>query len=244
VDLYPAIDLLEGRSVRLYQGDFDKRTVYGDAVETAVRLARSAVAWLHVVDLDAARTGEARNRHLVGEIIDAVDVAVQVGGGIRDERAAAELLEAGAARVVMGTAALDAPSVVRRVARSHPGRVAVGLDQRAGRVAVRGWVEDHPADLGELLSRFEDAGLGAVVVTDVGRDGTMAGPDLDGLSAVLGATGVDVVASGGVGGPADLEALARLRVGERRLAGAIVGKALHDGVMGIEEALAACAASG
>ncbi len=245
MDLYPAIDLLGGRCVRLRQGDFEASTDYGDPVEAALRLARFGIRWLHVVDLDAARTGEARNRGLVREIVAAVGVAVQVGGGVRDARAVEELLGAGAARVVMGTAALEAPGLVRELAGAHPGAVAVGIDHRAGgAVASRGWVEQSEVGVGDLLDAFVDAGVAAVIVTDIGRDGTLAGPDVSGLSEVLGGTTLDVVASGGVGSLGDLETLARLEAGGRRLSGVIVGKAIHDGVLGVEEALRACAAFG
>jgi phosphoribosylformimino-5-aminoimidazole carboxamide ribotide isomerase len=192
---------------------------------------------VHVVDLDAARTGEPVNRDTVAAIAAAVDVPVQAGGGVRDDAAADALLGAGVRRVVVGTAALDAPGWVRRLAARHPGRVAVGLDARGRDLAVRGWVEGSGHDLVDVARRFDDAGVAALVVTEIGRDGTLAGPDLGQLAAVLDATGLDVVASGGVGTLDDLRALAALEVGGRRLAGAIVGRALYEGAFPVSEAV-------
>lgn len=237
-DLYPAIDLRDGRCVRLYQGDYARETVYGD---DPVAQARSFVAagapWVHVVDLDAARTGDPRNREIVAAIAAAVDVPVQAGGGVRDDVAADALLTRGVRRVVVGTAALDDPDWVRRLAARYPGRVAVGLDARGRDVAVRGWVEGSGHDLVDVARRFDDAGVAALVVTEIGRDGTLEGPALDQLADVLAATALDVVASGGVGTLADLRALGALDVGGRRLAGAIVGRALYEGAFLLSEAV-------
>jgi len=237
-DLYPAIDIRGGRCVRLYQGDHRRETVYGeDPVAQARAFAAAGARWIHVVDLDAARTGEAANRAVVAAVAAAVDVPVQAGGGVRDDAAADALLSAGVRRVVVGTAALEDPAWVARLAARHPGRVAVGLDARGRDVAVRGWVEGSGHDLVEIAQRFDGSGVAALVVTEIGRDGTLAGPDLDQLGAVLGATGLDVVASGGVGSLDDLRALAGLEVGGRRLAGAIVGRALYEGAVRLPEAL-------
>jgi phosphoribosylformimino-5-aminoimidazole carboxamide ribotide isomerase len=236
--LYPAIDLRDGRCVRLYRGDYGRETVYGDdPVAQARAFAAAGAPWVHVVDLDAARTGEPVNRDTVAAIAAAVDVPVQAGGGVRDNAAADALLGAGVRRVVVGTAALDAPGWVRRLAARHPGRVAVGLDARGRDLAVRGWVEGSGHDLVDVARRFDDAGVAALVVTEIGRDGTLAGPDLGQLAAVLDATGLDVVASGGVGTLDDLRALAALEVGGRRLAGAIVGRALYEGAFPVSEAV-------
>lgn len=237
-ELYPAIDLRDGRCVRLYRGDYGRETVYGDdPVAQARAFAAAGAPWVHVVDLDAARTGEPVNRDTVAAIAAAVDVPVQAGGGVRDDAAADALLGAGVRRVVVGTAALDAPGWVRRLAARHPGRVAVGLDARGRDLAVRGWVEGSGHDLVDVARGFDDAGVAALVVTEIGRDGTLAGPDLGQLAAVLDATGLDVVASGGVGTLDDLRALAALEVGGRRLAGAIVGRALHEGAFPVSEAV-------
>lgn len=238
MDLFPAIDLRGGRCVRLYQGDYGRETVYGDdPVAQAEAFAAAGAPWIHVVDLDAARTGEAANRAVVAAIAAAVDVPVQAGGGVRDDDAADALLAAGVRRVVVGTAALADPAWVRRLAARHPGRVAVGLDARGRDVSVHGWTEGSGRDLVDLARGFDDAGVAALVVTEIGRDGTLAGPALDQLAGVLAATGVDVVASGGVGSLDDLRALAALDAGGRRLAGAIVGRALYEGAFGLAEAV-------
>jgi phosphoribosylformimino-5-aminoimidazole carboxamide ribotide isomerase len=243
VDLYPAIDVLGGRVVRLHQGDYGAVTDYGDdPAGVAAAFAGAGARWVHVVDLDAARTGESANRAAVEAVVAAAAPArVQVGGGVRDAAAAGALLGAGAARVVLGTAAVADPGLVEALAASHPGGVAVGLDARGGEVAVRGWTAGSGASVAELLKRFAHAGVAAFVVTEIARDGTLAGPDLDGLAAALAATEVPVVASGGVGDLGHLRALAGLEAGGRRLAGAIVGRALHDGRFTVGEALAAIA---
>jgi phosphoribosylformimino-5-aminoimidazole carboxamide ribotide isomerase len=242
VDLFPAIDLRGGRCVRLYQGDHGRETVYGDdPVAQAEAFSAAGAPWIHVVDLDAARTGEAANRAVVAAIAAAVDVPVQAGGGVRDDAAADALLAAGVRRVVVGTAALADPAWVRRLAARHPDRVAVGLDARGRDVAVHGWTEGTGRDLVDVARGFDGAGVAALVVTEIGRDGTLAGPDLGQLGDVLAATGLDVVASGGVGTLADLRALAALDVGGRRLAGAIVGRALYEGAFALPDAVAATA---
>jgi phosphoribosylformimino-5-aminoimidazole carboxamide ribotide isomerase len=242
VDLFPAIYLRGGLCFRLSPGDYGRETVYGDdPVAQAESFAAAGAPWIHVVDLDAARTGEAANRAVVAAIAAAVDVPVQAGGGVRDDAAADALLAAGVRRVVVGTAALADPAWVRRLAARHPGRVAVGLDARGRDVAVHGWTEGSGRDLVDLARGFDDAGVAALVVTEIGRDGTLAGPDLGQLGDVLAATGLDVVASGGVGTLADLRALAALDVGGRHLAGAIVGRALYEGAFALPDAVAATA---
>ena len=236
MDLYPAIDLRGGRCVRLVRGDFADETTYADDPIGVARSFESAGApWIHVVDLDAARrTGD--NRAVIDAIGAAVHVPLQVGGGVRD----ATLLVRGIARVVIGSLAVEDPSLVRALAAAHPGRVAVGLDHRAGEVRVRGWEEGTGLGIGDVLARLAPAVLAAVIVTEIDRDGTLAGPDLTGLAAVLAATEVPVIASGGVATLEDLRALARLRAGDgRALAGVIVGKALYEGRFGVEDALKA-----
>jgi phosphoribosylformimino-5-aminoimidazole carboxamide ribotide isomerase len=245
-ELYPAIDLRDGRCVRLYQGDFGRESAYGtDPVAVALGFAEAGARWVHVVDLDAARTGEPVNRPVIAAIAEAVKaaagVAVQAGGGVRDQASAEALFAAGVDRVVLGTAAVEQPALVKELAADHA--VAVGIDARAGEVAVRGWTQAGGRSVAGLLAEYEDAGVAAVVVTEIERDGTLAGPAVDQFVSVLEATSLDVVASGGVGSLADLETLCSLRAAGRRLAGAIVGKALHDGLFSIEEAMAACAAS-
>jgi phosphoribosylformimino-5-aminoimidazole carboxamide ribotide isomerase len=240
MDLFPAIDLRGGRCVRLYQGDYGRETVYGDDPVAQARSFEDAGApWIHVVDLDAARSGRPENRDAVAAIAAAVDVPVQTGGGVRDAAAAAGLLRAGVSRVVIGTAALEQPDLVREIAADQ--RVAVGLDVRGREVAVRGWEEGSGRDVVDVVGEFADAGVEAVVVTQILRDGTLEGPDVEGLALMLGSTAIEVVASGGVGTLAHLEELRRLRVGDRTLAGVIVGRALYEGAFSLTEALAACA---
>lgn len=242
MDLYPAIDVRGGRTVRLVQGDFGREVGYAtDPVAVAIAFAEAGAPWIHVVDLDAARTGEPANREVVAGIARAAGRAnrgtrVQAGGGVRSEAAAEALFDCGVHRVVIGTAALEEPALVRRLAARRP--VAVGVDARGGDVAVHGWTAPSGESVATVLARFEDAGVAAVVVTEIGRDGTMAGPDLEGLAECLAATSIDIVASGGVGTLDDLRALAGLRVGDRSLAGAIVGRALHEGQFRLDEALA------
>ena len=243
MELFPAIDLRAGRVVRLAQGDFDRETVYGDDPAAPARAyATAGCRWVHVVDLDAARTGRPENRDAVAAVAGAVGAGgteVQAGGGVRDRAAAEALWSAGVTRVVVGTAAVEQPALVPELARL--GRVAVGLDSRGGDVAVHGWAEGSGEAVGDIARRFEDAGVEAVVVTDIGRDGTLSGPDLEGLGAVLETTRLDVVASGGVGSLDDLRRLAALEAGGRRLAGAIVGRAIYEGRFSVDEALAALA---
>lgn len=237
MDLYPAIDLRDGRCVRLYQGDYGRETVYGDDPVAQARAFEEAGApWIHVVDLDAARTGVPVNRDAVAAIAAGVSVPVQSGGGVRDLAAAEALFDAGVARVVVGTAALEDPAFVRDLAARHP--VAVGLDARGRDVAVRGWVEGSGADLLDLAKAFEDAGVAALVVTEISRDGTLEGPDLAGLAQVMEATSIPVIASGGVGTLDDLRALAELRAAGRSLAGAIAGRAIYEGRFTVREGVA------
>jgi phosphoribosylformimino-5-aminoimidazole carboxamide ribotide isomerase len=242
MDLYPAIDLRGGRCVRLRQGDYADETVYGDdPVAVARGFVGAGARWVHMVDLDAARTGTPANRGAIAAVAAAVTARIQAGGGVRDEAAAEALFDSGVARVVLGTAAMEDPALVGRVAVRHGGGVAVGLDARDGHVAVRGWTQGAGVDLLDAVRRFEDIGVAALIVTDIGRDGMLSGPDLEGLAAVLAATQVDVIASGGVGSLDDLQALAGIEVEGRRLSGAIVGKALYEGAFTVGEALTATA---
>jgi phosphoribosylformimino-5-aminoimidazole carboxamide ribotide isomerase len=243
VHLYPAIDLRGGRAVRLHQGDYAQETVYGDdPVAVALGFAEAGARWIHVVDLDAARSGEPVNRPVVAAVCAAVapiGVQVQSGGGVRSEAAAAALADAGVARVVVGTAAMEDPALVRRIATRQP--AAVGLDGRSGEVAVHGWLQGSGSSVLDVLPRFEDAGVAAVVITEIMVDGTLAGPDLAGLGAALERTTIPVIASGGIGALTDLRALAGLERGGRRLAGAITGKAIYEGRFTVAEALTALA---
>jgi phosphoribosylformimino-5-aminoimidazole carboxamide ribotide isomerase len=242
MDLYPAIDLRGGKVVQLVQGDFDRETVHADdPVEVALGFVEAGARWIHTVDLDAARTGEPRNRSLIAAIAGAVDVPVQAGGGVRSVDAAAALADVGVARVVMGTAALESSELIESVAARQA--VALGLDVRGREVVVRGWVEGSGIDIDDALRRLAGSGATAVVVTQVAVEGLMGGADTDGLREVLAATELDVVASGGVGTLADLLALDDLEAAGRRLAGAIVGTAIYEGRVDVAEAIRALAGS-
>jgi len=236
MDLYPAIDLRGGKVVQLVQGDFDREAVHGDdPVEVALRFQEAGVRWIHVVDLDAARTGEAHNRELIARVCEAVAVPVQAGGGVRSVEAARALADAGVARVVMGTAAVEDPDLVARVAAEQP--VALGLDVRGREVSIKGWTEGAGLDIDEALARLEGSGATAVVVTQIQGEGLLGGPDLDGLAHLLDATTLEVIASGGVGELDHLRQLAELERGTRRLSGVIVGTAIYEGRVDVADAV-------
>lgn len=246
MDLFPAIDLRGGRCVRLVEGDFDQETVYSsDPIQVAKAFAGAGARWIHVVDLDAAKTGEPLNRPVVAAIVDAVghELRVQTGGGVRSIEDAEDLIGRGVARVVIGTAAAQNPAIVAEAAERWPGQIAVGVDQRGGRVRVRGWTEDADVTIDALVRDSIDAGASAVIVTDISRDGRLEGPDVQGLSAVLAATGAPIIASGGVSGIGDVESLARISAGDRTLAGVIIGRAIYEGRVDLRKALAAVAAT-
>lgn len=243
MDLYAAIDLRGGRCVRLAEGDFGRETVYrDDPAETARAFAAAGAPWLHVVDLDAARSGEPVNRQGIERIAGSVTVPVQVGGGVRSLADAAALLGSGVTRVVLGTAAVERPGLVAEVAERWPGRVAVALDHRGGEARVRGWTEGTGRRVLDLVSELVSAGAAAVVVTDIARDGLMGGPDVVGLAGLLEATGAPLIASGGVASLPDIRLLAGVRSGGRGLLGVVVGRALYEGAIDVAEAVAACAA--
>jgi len=224
----------------LHQGDFGAETIYDDnPVAVARAFALAGAQWIHVVDLDAARTGEPANLAVIEAIASVVPCPVQAGGGVRSVAAAGALLLAGATRVVVGTVAVEDPGLVDDLCAIHAGHIAVGLDARGRDVAVRGWTEGSGLDLLDLARRFEASGVSALVITEIARDGTMEGPSLDQLREVLAATELPVIASGGIGGLGDLEALAGLEAEGRGLHGAIVGRALYEHRFTLAEALAA-----
>lgn len=232
IDLYPAIDLRDGKVVRLLQGDYDQQTTYGDdPVAVARSFAEAGARWIHVVDLDAARSGSPVNRPVVAAIAAALAgvASVQTGGGVRTVGDAQLLADAGVARVVMGSAAVADPSLVEAAARVVP--VAVGLDHRNGEVAVHGWTEGSGVQLSDALGWFPSAA--AFVITDIARDGMLTGPDVEGLAAAARATTIPVIASGGVSSLADIAAL-RVVPG---IAGVITGKAIYEGRFTVAEAM-------
>ena len=235
--LFPAIDLKEGRCVRLIQGDMAQATVFNDdPAAQAEAFARQGFAWLHVVDLDGAFAGRPMNAAAVEAILRRVTIPVQLGGGIRDLRTVEGWLAKGMARVIIGTAAVRDPDFVREAARLHPGRIAVGIDAKDGRVAVEGWAETSSMTAEDLGRRFEDAGVAAIVYTDIARDGILTGLNIPATLALAQAVSIPVIASGGLASMADIERL--LEPDCARLAGAITGRALYDGRIEPAEALA------
>ena len=236
--VFAAVDIAEGRCVRLLQGRFGSETVYSDdPVEVARGWCRAGARWLHVVDLDGARTGTPANRHLVLEVASQTSCAVQAGGGLRTLEDVESALAAGARRVVLGTVALEDPAALRLVCSHHGARIATSLDARGGELATHGWTVGTGVGVLDAVAAFEAAGTSMFIYTDVARDGTMAGPDLGGLTRLTKATAVPVVASGGISSLVDLRAVAGLR--RLGVVGAIVGRALYDRKFTIEEAIAA-----
>ncbi len=242
MDLYPSIDVLEGQVVRLLRGDYDAETVYGDdPVAIARGFAEQGARWIHVVDLDAARDGGEANLGVIEAICANVEVRVQSGGGVRSVKDASGRFSAGVHRVVVGSAAVENPDVVSELAAMHPGQVAVGLDARVRNVATHGWTQESGLDLVELARRFgEIPGVGALVVTGIDRDGTLAGPDIDQLRSVLEAVATPLIASGGVGTLDDLRALAGTTHDGRGFEGAIAGRAIYERRFTVAEGIAAC----
>lgn len=238
--LYPAIDLKDGNCVRLLRGDMGSATVFGTDPAAQARLfADAGCQWLHLVDLNGAFAGTPVNGAAVEAILAAARIPVQLGGGIRDRATIDAWLEKGVARVILGTAAVRDPDLVREAARAHPGQVAVGIDARGGRVAVQGWAEETDLDAVDLARRFEDAGVAALIYTDIDRDGAMAGPDVPGTAALARAVTIPVIASGGI---ASIEDLRALKACDTELDGAISGRALYEGKLDLAEALALLAA--
>ena len=241
--LYPAIDLRGGNCVRLYQGDYGQETVYGtDPVAQAMAFVHEGAQWLHVVDLDAALTGQPTNRSVIAAICEASPVPVQVGGGVRTVDAANALFDVGVRRVVIGTAALENPELVRIVAADH--QVAVGLDARGGEVATHGWTARTGRTVADVAADFADAGVAALVVTEISVDGTLGGPDVHGLTELLSSTTIPVIASGGVGHLEHLATLASVQVDGRGFEGVIVGKAIYEGAFDVSQALRTLALGG
>lgn len=232
--LYPAIDLKGGACVRLAQGDMARATLFNaDPAAQARRFAEAGAEWLHVVDLDGAFAGRAVNGEAVSAILAAVRLPLQLGGGIRDMAAIEGWLGRGVARVILGTAAVKNPDLVRQACWKFPGRIAVGIDARAGRVAVEGWAETSDLDAGTLARRFEDAGVAAIIFTDIDRDGLLGGVDVAGTAALARSVRTPVIASGGVAGIEDIQRLSGAGV-----AGVVVGRALYDGRLDLAAALA------
>jgi phosphoribosylformimino-5-aminoimidazole carboxamide ribotide isomerase len=236
VILFPAIDLKNGQCVRLEQGDMARATVFNlDPAEQAGAFAAQGFEYLHVVDLDGAFAGKPVNADAVERVLKTVALPVQLGGGIRDLKTVEAWLGKGVARVIIGTAAVRDPVLVKEAARAFPGRVAVGLDARDGKVAVDGWAETSEVSALDIARRFEDAGIAAIIFTDIARDGLLKGLNLDATIALADSISIPVIASGGFASIADVEALLAPRA--KKLAGAIAGRALYDGRLDPVEAL-------
>ena len=235
--LYPAIDLKDGQCVRLYKGAMDQATVFNDDPAAQARaFADQGAEWMHLVDLNGAFAGKPVNGGAVDAILAALDIPCQLGGGIRDMATIEAWLSKGLARVILGTVAVEDPALVRQAARTFPGQIAVGIDARSGRVATRGWADETDVMITDLARAFEDAGVAAIIYTDIDRDGAMQGPNIAATAALARATAIPVIASGGVSSLADLIAL---RDCGAPLNGAISGRALYDGKLDLARALAA-----
>ena len=242
--LFPAIDLKDGKCVRLRKGAMDEATVYGeDPGEQARAFMEMGFPWLHVVDLDGAVSGRSANTEAVESILWSVGegMKVQLGGGIRKRAQIDSWLEKGVARVILGTAAVKHPDLVAEAAQAFPDQVAVGIDARAGKVAVEGWIETSEFDATELAKSFEDAGVAAIVYTDIDRDGVLAGLNLDATLRLAESVSIPVIASGGVASMADIDRI--LRPDAAKLEGVIAGRALYDGSLDPKAALARLAAA-
>ncbi len=234
--LYPAIDLKDGQAVRLLRGEMDQATVFNDDPAAQARaFVEAGTEWLHLVDLNGAFAGQPVNGAAVEAILAACPgVPAQLGGGIRDMATIERWIDKGLARVILGTVAVENPELVREAARAFPSKVAVGLDARDGRVATRGWAEETDVMVTDLAKSFEDAGVAAIIYTDIARDGAMKGPNVPATEALARAVSIPVIASGGVSSLSDLRALKDTGL----IAGAISGRALYDGAIDLAEALA------
>lgn len=234
--LYPAIDLKDGNCVRLLKGDMDRTTVFNDDPAAQARAFQAAgCEWLHMVDLNGAFAGAPVNAGAVEAILAAISIPAQLGGGIRDMATIEMWLEKGLARAILGTAAVENPDLVREAARAFPGKIAVGIDARKGRVATKGWAEETEVMVTDLARQFEDAGVAAIIYTDIDRDGAMQGPNVAATAALANAVSIPVIASGGVSSLADLRALKDCGA---PLDGVISGRALYDGKIELAEAVA------
>lgn len=230
--IFPAIDLKDGNCVRLRQGDMAQATIFNHDPAAQARAFESAgFEWLHCVDLNGALAGRSVNAPAIKAILTAIKIPVQLGGGIRDRAAIDFWLAAGVARVVLGTAALRDPALIKEAALAHPGRIAVGIDARDGKVAAEGWVENSDISVLDLARRFEDAGVTALIFTDIGRDGMLQGPNAEAAAQLARAVQIPVIASGGVRSVSDIELLVNA---ELKIAGVIIGRALYDGTFDVK----------
>ena len=238
MDVIPAIDLLEGRCVRLYQGDYARAQIFNDRpAEVARQWVEQGASWLHVVDLDGAKAGKLVNQSAIEAILQAVSVPVQVGGGLRDRTSVAQLLTLGVQRVILGTIAVEQPQMVAELCGEFPGRIVVGIDARNGRVATRGWLETSEVLATELAEQMQQLGAAAIVYTDIQRDGTLQGPNMAALRELAAVVDLPVIASGGISSITDL--LSLLALEPLGVTGVIVGRALYTGDITLKQALQA-----
>ncbi len=235
--LYPAIDLKEGRCVRLVRGDMNQATVFNDdPAAQAAAFADSGASWLHLVDLDGAFAGKPMNAAAVEAIVNEIDIPVQLGGGIRTLETIENWLSRGVMRVILGTVAVKDPGLVKEACRKFPGQIAVGIDARGGRVAVEGWAEETDLQVIELARKFADIGVEAIIYTNIDRDGVLEGVNIPATAELARAVSVPIIASGGVSSLTDIRGL----IAEKRIAGAIIGRAIYDGRIDLKEALKLC----
>jgi phosphoribosylformimino-5-aminoimidazole carboxamide ribotide isomerase len=238
MEILPAIDLLGGKCVRLYQGDYDQSQVYHeDPVAVAQQWQAQGASRLHLVDLDGAKAGEPVNLTAIAAIVQALEIPVQVGGGLRNRERVKQLLDLGVGRVILGTIAVEEPDLVGSLCAEFPGQIVVGIDARNGKVATRGWLETSSVEAGELAQRMEKLGAAAIIYTDIHRDGTMTGPNIDALRELALQLTIPVIASGGVSKLRDL--LSLLSLESHGVNGVIIGKALYTGDIQLEEAIQA-----
>lgn len=247
MEFIPAIDLIDGQCVRLVQGDFARQITYGDPITAAQEIEEQGASWLHLVDLDGARSKSGPNRGIIKRICKMVGLKIEVGGGIRSSQDALELLDAGVERVIVGTMVMTRPEIISEIVQLRKASVAVGLDYRwvgsKREVAVNGWLEGSGKDIFEVLPGLIDCGATALVATDISRDGTFDGPDLETLEMLVeigSGTGLQVIASGGVSGISDLLRLKSIESNGFGLFGAISGRAIHDGRLSVREAVELC----
>ncbi len=238
MDVIPAIDLLEGRCVRLYQGDYARSQVFNDnPTDVARQWVKQGASSLHIVDLDGAKTGRVVNRPAIEAIVQAVPVPVQVGGGLRDRTSVAQLLALGVQRAILGTVAVEQPTLVAKLCQEFPGHIVVGIDARQGRVATRGWLETSEVLATHLATQMQELGAAAIIYTDIHRDGTLQGPNLEALRELAATVTIPVIASGGVSSVTDL--LSLLALEPLGVTGVIVGRALYTGDISLKQALQA-----
>lgn len=238
MDVIPAIDLLEGRCVRLYQGDYNQaQTFNDDPVAVAQQWADQGATWLHLVDLDGAKTGQPTNHHIIEAIVNAVNIPVQVGGGLRSRETVAALLNLGVKRAILGTVAVENPQLVAELCQEFPEKIVVGIDARDGKVATRGWLETSEVLATELAHQMAQLGASAIIYTDIHRDGTLQGPNKAALREVANVVAIPVIASGGISSVTDL--LSLLSLEPLGVTGAIVGRALYTGDVDLKEAIQA-----